>query len=93
MISVDQSTATVSAALKAFGLEVDQAGITTDKLLRITNLTSLQAGDLQLALGTVARGASATKQSLTEMLPAMGLVKNTGVDVSVAASSVSSARC
>lgn len=90
-ISVAEATASTAAALKIFGLEVDQAGITTDKLLRISNVTALQAKDLSLALGTVARGAGAAKQSIDEMLPAVGLVKNTGVDASVAASSVSSA--
>lgn len=90
-ISVAEATASTAAALKIFGLEVDQAGVTTDKLLRISNVTALQAKDLSLALGTVARGAGAAKQSIDEMLPSVGLVKNTGVDASVAASSVSSA--
>lgn len=90
-IAVADSSQAMSAALKVFGLEVDQATMAADKLLRITNLTALQAHDLSLVLGTVGRGASATKQSIDEMLPSIGLVKNTGVDASVAASSVSSA--
>lgn len=89
MIEVSQATATVSSALKVFGLQSDQAGIAADKLLKISNLTALQAADLELALGTVARGAGATKQNLDEMLISMGLVKNTGVSASVAASSTS----
>lgn len=91
MLSVEQSTATLSAALKAFGHDASEAGHVANQLLKITTMTSLRSDDLQLAIGTVARGASAASQSMTEMLPAMGLVKNTGVDVSVAASSVSSA--
>lgn len=91
MISVESSSASMTSALKVFGLQASEAGIVTDKLLKISNATSLGAGDLELALGTVGRGASAAKQSLDEMLIAMGLVKNTGVDASVAASSVSSA--
>jgi TP901 family phage tail tape measure protein len=90
-ISIGQATATSAAALRVFSLAADEGGMATDKLLKITNLTALQAGDLEIALGTVARGASITKQSLDEMLISMGLVKNTGVDASVAASSVSSA--
>lgn len=90
-IPVAQAAMTTAAALRAFGLQTDQATITADKLLRISNATALQANDLQLALGTVARGAGLAKQSIDEMLPSVGLVKNTGVDASVAASSVSSA--
>lgn len=90
-ISVADAAAAMSAAVKVFNLDTDQAAIATDKLLKVSNATSLSAGDLQLALGNVARGAVATQQSLDEMLPAMGLVKNTGVAASVASSSVSSA--
>lgn len=90
-IGVAEASKAMSSALKVFGLDVNGAALAADKMLRITNVTALQASDLALALGTVGRGASATKQSLDEMLPAMGLVKNTGVDASVAASSVSSA--
>jgi TP901 family phage tail tape measure protein len=91
MISVEDSSRSMTAAMKVFGIESEQAGIVTDKLLKIANLTDLQASDLALALGTVGRGASAAKQDLDEMLISMGLVKNTGVQASVAASSVSSA--
>lgn len=90
-ISIASASSTTAAALKVFGLEADQAGIAADKLLKISNVTALQAKDLELALGTVGRGASLAKQSIDEMLPSIGLVKNTGVDASVAASSVSSA--
>ncbi len=90
-ISLASSTATVSAAMHVFGLSVDQGANTVDKLLAISNQTALSANDLELAIGTVGRGASLTSQKLDEMLISMGLVKNTGVDASVAAQSVSSA--
>jgi TP901 family phage tail tape measure protein len=90
-ISVAQSSATLGAALRAFSLDASQAAITTDQLLRISNVTALQANELELALGNVARGAGVARQSIEEMLPAIGLVRNTGVQASVAASSVSSA--
>lgn len=90
-IGLAQSSATVTAAVKAFGLQGEEAIGVADKLLKISNITALSANDLQLALGNVARGAGATGQALDEMLPAIGLVKDTGVDASVAASSVSSA--
>lgn len=91
MISVDQATASVGAAMKVFGKEAGDATAVTDKLLRISNLTALQANDLQIAIGNVSRGAISARQSIEEMLPAIGLVKNSGVDASVAATSVSSA--
>lgn len=90
-IAIDQAAASITSAVHVFGLNVDQASLAADQMLRITNATALAAGDMELAIGTVARGARLTGQSISEMLPAMGLLRNTGVDVSVAAQSVSSA--
>lgn len=90
-LSVAQAAATMSSATKIFGLGIEEAATATDKLLRISNATSLNANDLQIALGNVSRGAITTGQSLDEMLPSIGLVKNAGVDASVASSAVSSA--
>lgn len=90
-ISLASSTATLSAAMHVFGLNVDEGALAVDKMLAVSNQTALSAKDLELAIGTVGRGASITSQNLDEMLISMGLVKNTGVDASVAAQSVSSA--
>lgn len=90
-ISIADAASATSAATKIFKLSTDDAASSVDKLLAISNATSLEAKDLQISLGNVARGAVATGQSIDEMLPSMGLVKNTGVDASVAASAVSSA--
>jgi len=90
-ISVSAAAKTTAATLKVFGLDADQAAESVDKLLRISNATALQAGDLQISIANVSRGAIAAKQSLNEMLPALGLVKNSGVDASVAGTAVSSA--
>jgi len=90
-IGIAQASSTTASALRVFSLEADQAGVVADKLLKISNVTALQANDLENALGTVSRGAGLTKQSIDEMLPSIGLVKNTGVDASVAANAVSSA--
>lgn len=89
-ISIAEASATTASAVKVFGLSMDEAATAADKLLRISNTTSLKASDLGLAIGTVSRGAGLAGQSMEEMLAAMGLVKNTGVDASVAASGVSS---
>jgi len=91
MISVDESTAAVGAAAAVFGLSMDETGLAVDKMMRVTNISKLAAGDLAHAIGTVSRGAGLAGQSLDEMLISMGMVRDTGVDASVAASSVSSA--
>jgi TP901 family phage tail tape measure protein len=90
-ISVAAASQTAASALRVFGLETDDAALTVDKLLRISNVTALKAADLELAIGNLGRGVGLTKQSIDEMLPSLGLVKNTGVEASTAASSVSSA--
>lgn len=91
MIGVAEATSTMTSALNIFGIGAEDAGITADRLLRITQLTALQANDLQLALANVSKGAVATKQSLGEMLVVMGLVKNAGLDVSVTSTATSQA--
>ncbi len=90
-ISVASATGAMTSAMKVFGLSTNDAGDVADKLKGIADFTGLQAKDLEISLGTVGRGAGMAKQGLDEMLIAMGLVKNTGVDATVAASSVSSA--
>lgn len=90
-ISVAQSSSTLAAALRVFSIDANDAGLATDQLLRISNVTALQAGDLEIALGNVSRGAGVAQQSIEEMLPAIGLVRNTGVEASSAATGVSTA--
>ncbi len=90
-ISVAQSAASVAAGVKVFGLSMDDAATVADRFVRISNSTNLSAADLEISMGNIARGAQAANQGINEMLPAIGLVKNSGVDASVAATSVSSA--
>jgi hypothetical protein len=59
--------------------------------MRISDITALVPSDLKSAFSSVSRGAQQAEQSLNEMLIAMGLVKNTGAEASVAGQSVSSA--
>jgi TP901 family phage tail tape measure protein len=75
-LSPQESAGLAAQALKAFGLEGDQAGITVDRLLQSVNLFALSANELPLALGTASRGAQTMNQSLSETLLALGLVKN-----------------
>lgn len=90
-IAIEEATRAAGAAVRVFGIQGEETRTIADRLLRVTSQSALTAGDLSLALDTVSRGAQATGQELNEMLIAMGLVRNSGVDVSVAASSVSSA--
>ena len=74
-----------------FSRDAREATFTADQLLRITNSTSLQANELQLVLANVSRGSLIASQGLREMLPALGLVRNTGLSASRVGSSVSRA--
>jgi TP901 family phage tail tape measure protein len=90
-VGIGEATTSVAAAIRAFSLETSQATEVADKFLAITTSTGLQARDMEQAISGVARGAGVTKQALDEMLPSIGLVRNTGADAAVAASSVSRA--
>lgn len=63
-------------AMKAFGISMDDAGISVDRMLQAVNVFALNASELPLALGTASRGAQSLHQSLSETLIALGLVKN-----------------
>lgn len=90
-ISIADASSATAAAMKVFGLDTEDAALAVDKLVKATTTSAIKGSELSLALGTVARGAGLTDQSLTEMVTTMGLVRGTGVDISVAASGVSSA--
>lgn len=90
MISVEEATTAMGSALRVFQLDASKATDVADKLMMAANTTTLQADDFATAIGGVARGAVLTKQPLEEMLAVMGLVRNTGVEASVASHSVSS---
>ncbi len=71
-----QAAGLASQALKAFGLSADDAGLAVDRMLQAVNVFSLNAGELPIALGIASRGAQALKQSFSETLISLGLVKN-----------------
>lgn len=62
--------------LKAFGIEVEKASESVDKLLKGAGMFALSAGELPAAIGIVSRGAQALNQSLDETIISFGLVKN-----------------
>lgn len=90
-ISVARSAATVTAAMGVFGKSAEDAALISDQLLKVTSLTALSSNEMELAMGNLSRGVSQTNQQFEEMLVLTGLVRNTGVDTSVASSSISSA--
>jgi TP901 family phage tail tape measure protein len=83
-----------SQMMHAFGISADQATASMDQLIKSANLFALSAGELPLALGTVARGAQTMNQSLSESMIALGLVKNLipGVERASTAASVAMER-
>lgn len=90
-IGVGDATAIMVASIKGYGVAVGDAGLATDQLIRITQKTQLSALELRQGLANAARGALTLKQGLGELLPAMGLIRDTGLDVSVAGTAISSA--
>ena len=88
-LEMGQAATVTGAALRIFSKDADFATEAADKLLKISTLTALQAPDLEVALGNVARGAGLAKQGMDEMLISVGLIKNTGVQASKAGSQVS----
>lgn len=89
-ISVESSSRALVSALRVFSLGADQSEQVANQMLAISNSTLLEARDLEAAMGAVGRGAVQAGQSIREMLPAMGLVRNSGVSAEVAAHAVSS---
>jgi TP901 family phage tail tape measure protein len=75
-LTPSQAAGLASQAMKAFGLSIDEASISVDRMLQAVNVFALDASELPLALGTASRGAQALHQSLSETLISLGLVKN-----------------
>ncbi len=75
-LSPQAAAGLAAQAMKAFGLSVDEASISVDRMLQAVNVFALDASELPLALGTASRGAQALHQSLSETLISLGLVKN-----------------
>lgn len=75
-LSPQAAAGLAAQAIKAFGLEVGDAGLAVDQMLQGVNVFALGAGELPMALGTASRGAQALNQSLSETMIALGLVKD-----------------
>jgi len=83
-LGLGEASAAVVGTLKAFGEGADQAAVTTDKLLKITQMTNFQARDFGVGLSRAATSAALYKQSLDDTLIAMGLLRNMNIEASVA---------
>lgn len=75
-LSPSDAAGLASQAIKAFGISIDDAGISVDRMLQAVNVFALEARELPLALGVASNGAQALHQSLSETLISLGLVKN-----------------
>lgn len=75
-LGVAEAANLAGQSMRAFNLEAKDAGFAVDKMLRATNSFALSAGELPLALGIGARGATALSASLDDVIISLGLVKN-----------------
>jgi TP901 family phage tail tape measure protein len=75
-LSPQQAAGLAAQAMKAFGLSVEEASVSVDRMLQAVNVFALNASELPMALGVASRGAQALHQSLSETLITLGLVKN-----------------
>lgn len=82
-ISVAEAASSVGGTLNAYAMSADHAGEVTDKLVRITQLSAMQATDFQLALSEAATAGHQYKQSLDDVLVSVGLMRNLNYSASV----------
>jgi TP901 family phage tail tape measure protein len=65
-LAPQQAAGLAAQAMKAFGLSVDEASVSVDRMLQAVNVFALNASELPMALGVASRGAQALHQSLSE---------------------------
>ena len=87
-LSVSGAAGLASQAMHAFGIDSKDATKTVDQLMQSVNMFALSANELPLALGIASRGAGVAKQSFSDTLTAIGLVKNVVPGVERASTSV-----
>lgn len=77
-LELGTATRTMSAALKSFGLDSDQAGRATDVLIKGAQISMLSAGEYEMALGTLGSSAVAAGQKFEPMMAMLAAMRNTG---------------
>jgi len=90
-LGVAEAAMAASAALRGFGFDVKEATSVTDKLLRATQLSNIQARDLTVMLSRVSGNARAAGQEFEHTVTVLGALRNTGAEASVSATTLRSA--
>ncbi len=75
-LTIADSANVITQAIKGYGVAMKDATLTADQLLAASQMFSIEAEDLPLGLGNVARGAQTMNQSLQESLVTFGFVRN-----------------
>ncbi len=74
----------VVGTLNSYSQTADKAAETTDKLLRITQISNFQTRDFATGLSKAAAAGAVFNQDLDEVLITMGLMRNANIDASSA---------
>lgn len=77
----------VVGTLNAYGKSADDAAETTDKLLRITQLTNFQTRDFEAGLSKAAAAGAVFGTNLDDTLITIGQLRNANIDASSASTS------
>jgi hypothetical protein len=80
-----EAAALTGSALKAFGLEADQAGRVTDVLVKAANSAAVDFAFFNTALSTVAPVANAVNVDIEKTSALLGTLANAGIDASTSA--------
>ncbi len=83
-MEVGRASEIVSAALRGFGLEADQAGRVTDLLSQTASRSAVEVADVGETLKYVGPVAGALKQPIEDISAAIALMGNSGVKGSMA---------
>lgn len=74
----EQTAGLVTIAMKTFGIEASKTSLAVGQMVKAANSAKMSIGDLQMGLAGASRGSIALKQSLSETLISLGLIKNAG---------------
>lgn len=84
-IGVAEAAANVIGVMNAFGESASNAAKRVDQLVRITQLSNFQARDFKVAISQAAAAAKGANQTFESMTATLGLLRNTNLDASSAA--------
>jgi len=84
-LGVAESAANVVGVLNAFGDSADYASKRVDQLVKITQMSNFQARDFSIAISQAAAQAAAGDQTFESMTATLGMLRNTNLDASSAA--------